>query len=241
MSTTVSTAMDRVARECSVGGVSNWFSTQNTILELKDFLGQTVDEILDRVDLADPFTKDTVITGTGVEEYSLPTDFRRLARDEIAVYETTTTRRSGIPVTTNGMWTHLKQIGSAGGSRYYRLQGDEDNGYQIGFYRPLETGSSVTVAYVSKNWLARTGGAEASTWENDTDVLLLPRKVVEEGCVWRFRRRKGLPYADRLAQYEISLSRLVNDNRGIRRIDMGGRTMTGHPMRVPVPDFIPPS
>ena len=239
---TVVDVMNKAARECSVTAPSSWIAaTTTTYLELKDFLADTVDELLDRVDWPEPITQDTIITGTGVESYALPSDFKRLTRDDFAVYETTTSRRAGIPITSNGDWTFLQDVGSAGGNRYYRITGNEEDGYDIGFYQFPATGDSITVAYVTYNWLS-SGGTPGRVWSDPTATLLLPRRLVEMGIVWRFRRRKGLPYQDRLNEYEGNLIRLANDARGVRKIAFGeSSNPDAKPMRVPVPDFIPSS
>lgn len=236
---TVAEVMDDVAEECSVSAPNAWVSSSTaSISELKRFLRQTADELLDRVDWPDPITADTVITGTGAETYDLPGSFKRLTRDPLTVYELTTTRRAGVPVNSNGAWTHLKQIGSAGGDRYYRLSGDEAAGFKISFYRNPGASESITVSYVSKNWM-RNGSTLVADWTDEAAVLLLPRKVVEMGVIWRWRRRKGLPFTDRLAEYEINVERLANDYRGIRTINFGGRPAMKSPFDIPVPDIIP--
>lgn len=237
---TVAEVMDDVAGDCSVSPPPSWISaTSLSYVELKRFLRQTVDELLDRVDWPDPIATDTVITGTGDETYALPSDFKRLTRDPLTVYETTTTRRRGIPVPTNGAWTHLKDLGSAGGDRYFRLSGDEASGFDISFWDNPTSGVSITVSYISKNWLSLAGTA-GSTWTDVAATLLLPRDLVEMGTVWRFRRKKGLPYADRMNEYEAKLARRANDARVIRSVNMtGGQRLS--PFQVPVPDFIPPS
>jgi hypothetical protein len=231
--------MDDAAIECSIGAVSGWVGANTkTALEMKLFLRKTVDEILDRVDLPDPITKDTVITGTGVETYDLPTDYRRLTYDELAIYESAPVERMGIPITSNGQWTYLKDRGSAASNRYYRLSGDEEAGFDISFYRPLESSASVTVSYVSKNW-TRISGTDKSIWNDDNDILLLPETLTRLGVVWRFRQKKGMTYSAIQSEYEIRLSRAINNARRKRKFEMGGQNIDTHPMRVPVPDFIP--
>jgi hypothetical protein len=237
---TVAETMNEAARKCRVEPPSNWVSaTDTTSMDFKDVLAETVDELLERIDWPDPITQDTTISGTGVETYSLPAGFKRLTRDMFAVYETTTTRRAGVPITTNGDWTYIQDIGSTGGSRYYRLSGNEEDGFEISFYRFPATGDSITVSYVSKNWLSIASVA-GSDWSNVSAVLLLPKYLVLRGVVWRFRRDKGLPYADRLNEYEADLSRRANDLRGVRRISMTPTTMNS-PFDIPVPDYIPPA
>lgn len=238
---TVSEVMDKAARECRASPPNNWVtSTTTTAMEFKDHLSDTIDELLERVDWPDPIARDQTIAGSGVETYSLDSEFKRLTRDAGAVYETTNTRRNCIPIPTNGMWTNLKELGSAGGDRYYRVSGDEDGGFDISFFHELETGAEVIVSYVSKNWLS-ISGTRGSTWSDAAAVLLLPRRLVEMGVVWRFRRAKGLPFADRLNEYEANIARLANDKRVIRRVDMGGEGMVRSPFEIPVPDYLPPA
>jgi hypothetical protein len=238
---TVAEVMDEAARECSITPPASWITaTTLSHVELKGFLRQTTEELLDRIDWPDPIAQDQTITGDGSAAYTLNADFKRLTRDPLAVYETTGTRRAGIPVHSNGVWTVLLQDGSAGGNRYYRTSGDEESGYEIEFFDAPATGIEIKVSFISKNWL-KTTGTPSTTWTTVNDTLLLPRALIEMGVVWRFRRRKGLPYADRMAEYEGKLARLANDARLIRSIDMTGGATRRSPFDIPVPDSIPSS
>ena len=239
---TIKEVMDEIATVgCSVAPPASWLTaTSTTHVQLKGFLRRTVEELLDRVDWPSPITQETTITGSGAEEYALPSDFKRLTYDDLCVYETTTTRRAGIPVTSNGAWTYLNEIGSAGGDRYYRVQGDEVNGFTISFYRNPGSGESITVSYVSRNWVQMASGTKGDSWTAATDLLLLDREIVSLGVEWRFKKKKGLPFADIMADYEMKLSRKANESRGLRRINMGGPTMRS-PFDIPVPDYIPSS
>lgn len=238
---TVASVMDEAARECSIAPPSSWVSaTTLSHVEMRQFLNETADELLERIDWPDPIAQDTVITGDGSEAYTLPSDFKRLTRDPLTVYETTTTRRAGIPVASNGAWTHLKDVGSAGGNRYFRTSGDEEAGFAISFWDNPTSGNSITVSYISKNWL-KISGTAGSEWTDNAATLLLDKRLVRMGVIWRFRRKKGMPYADRMNEYEAVLARKANDARVIRSVDMtGGRGMK-NPFDVPVPDFIPPA
>jgi hypothetical protein len=238
---TVKDTMDEAARECSLTPPTSWISNMSTsFMEMKQFLNDTVDELLERVDWPDPIAKDIIITGDGSEEYDLPSDFKRLTRDPLTVYETTTTRRAGVPINTNGDWTYIKDIGSAGGSRYYRIAGDEEDGFTISFFRNPSSSDSITVSYISKDWL-KISGTAGDTWSDISAALLLPKRLIKMGVIWRFRRRKGLPYADRMNEYEAVMARMRNDARVIRSVDMTGGGSMRSPFDIPVPDFIPQS
>ena len=240
--TTVVAALNRAARHCSISTPASWAgATQKAHVELRDdFLPETIDHILDRMDMPSPIGKQTTITGDGSESYSLPADFRRMQRDPMAAYETTTLRRAGTPITTDGVWTHVNQIGGAGASRFFRVEGYPGT-YTIKFEDDLATGNEVVVSYISNVWLASAGGAEQTEFMADDDVLYIPRRVVESGIVWRFRERRGLDFSTPLTQYEAELSRLSNDARNARTIDFGGVSDDVLVMRVPTPNYIPDS
>lgn len=239
--TKVTEVLDRVSREVSIDTPASWVTATDTeYKEIRDdFLLETVDDILQRVDLPSPIGKQTTISGTGSESYSLPSDFKRLQRDPMSVYETTSTRRACVPVTDDGEWTFLGEIGTTGGTRFYRLQGYEGN-WTISFYRNPGTGDSITVSYVSDLWMADSGGTVGSSFTDPDDVILLPRRVIEAGIVMRWRDRRGLDASGKRAEFEAELSRLSNDRRGRRIVSMGGqREATWNPYDIPVPDYIP--
>jgi hypothetical protein len=237
----VATVMDFCARQCSLGKRSGWIAdTSATALELKDFLAETVDEVLDRLDLPSPVTRETTITGNGTAgfSYPLPIEFKRLVRDDAAVLELTLSRRPLIPVSTNGAWTAIELQNAAGANRYYRIIGDDVNGFFVQFLRTLETGSQVKVAYVTKNWMQNVSSVAGVEWTDDEDLLVLPEVITRLGVIWRFKRKKGLPFGDLQAEYEIRMTRAINDARGLRTVNMTGSDTESHPMRVPVPDYI---
>lgn len=237
--TTVVAALNRIARQCSVKAPSSWVTaTSDTHLELRDdFLQETVDDIIDRVDLPSPIGAQTTITGTGAETYSLPSNFRRLHRSDLAVYDVQLDRAC-IPLHTDGKYTYIKDQGTAGTIRYYKVTGYEGN-FSISFYDEPSTGLEITVSYATENWMATAGGTAGAAFTNETDVLLMPRRVVEAGTVWRYRERRGLPYDDKAMEYETLLSRLINDTRGYRTISMGDKAHVK--WQDLVPSYIPSS
>lgn len=234
--TTVSDIMDRAGRLCSLTS-GGWLSdTSLEAMELKDFLGQTVDDIRDRTDIAGPMAKTVTLTGDGSAEYALPDDFYRLCRDPLAVFETTNAQRACWPVSTDGGWDMLEQRGFSGAGRYYRLRG-YDGAWVMGFLGTLTTGQEVNVSYISTVWLANMG-TEKAEWTDEADVCMFPRALVETGVVYRFRERKGLEFAGVRAQHEVLMARFNNDGKSRRRVTFG-ETRPWSPFSIPVPDYIP--
>jgi len=237
--TTVVEILDRVARQCSVSAPSSWVSaTDPTVLELTDFLDETVEDVIDRLDLVGPMAKSYSVAGDGSEDYDLPADFYRLQRNTYSVYEQTTTRRAAIPITDDGQWEYLQELGVTGAYRFYRLQGYEGN-WSIGFQDVLDSGQTAIVSYVSDRWIIN-GSTEKADFTDAADVCLLPRRLIEAGTVMRFRRRKALFYQDVQATYEALIARYGNDSRTRRVIGFGATEMRS-PFDIPVPDYIPPA
>ncbi len=245
---TVTSVMNKVARKCSVAPPNSWIgATEDNHLDLIDFLDDTIKEVRKRGDWEEPIGADVVIMGDtntstdpSQSTHPLPANFSRIMRDELAVYERTTTRRRGLPITTSGKWTALQSVGTAGAYRYWRLGGYAGN-YTVSFFRPLGPNDRLTLAYITDYWVADVTGTLRNTWNDATDILLYDDRLIELGVRWRWLQQKGLPYDDYLSEYEAYLARERSDNRNIRTIVMGE---TGDEFRapwdVPVPDFIPP-
>lgn len=237
---TIAETLDSVALACSVKSPASWVSaTSDEHVEIRDtFLRQTVKDISDRVDLPAPVGKLTTITGDGSEEYSLPSDFRRMARSEWAVYETGLLYPL-VPVSQAGEYEYIKDRGLAGAERYYLVEG-YDGAHTIKIYRAPTASITISVSYVSSAWMATAGGTVGAAFTADDDVLLLPQDLVETGVIYRFRRRNGLVYNDVQADYEAKISRASSDAKGLRRVAFG-TPQARRPWDVPVPDYIPES
>lgn len=240
--TTIKEAMDRAARRVKVRAPSSWITaTSDAAVDLRDdCLLETIEDLQKRVDWPGPISAQVTITGDGSEDYDLPSDFKRLALGPTAIYEKTTTRRWGVPIHTDGQWTHLKTLGASGAERFFRLRG-YDGAWEIDFYPAPASSTQIVVSYMTDKWMATSGGTAGNAWTDETDVLLFDRRPVELGIIWRYRRDKGLDYADTQAEYEAWVQTQANRLRGYQTINGTGGYTPAHPMRVPVPDYIPPS
>ena len=237
--TKITEALDRAARQCSVKRPSSWLSaTRDDHLELKDFLDETVEDILDRLDPPSPISGRFEITGTGADTYALALDFRRLARGEYAVYDKTQDRPC-VAVKDDGTWEHLKDTGTAGAVRYFRLLGYAGN-RSIEFYNAPTSADEIVVSFVSNSFLVQPGGATASAITSNDDTLLFPRKLVESGIVWRFRERRGLPYMDKYAEYTAHMARYSNEQRANFKVNMEGANQDVRWQEL-IPAFVPPA
>lgn len=239
---TVVEALNRIARKCSVSEPDSWLTATSTEhVEIRDdFLLECVDEIQRRCVLPSPLSGSFEITADGSETYTLPSDFLRLQDDKLSVYESTNLRRALAPITSDGAWTHLKSVGPTGFARYFRLTGYAGN-WSISIYREPTSGNTITVHYVSRNWMQNSAGTDGYAFTDPSDILLIPRRLIELGTVCRWRERKGVPYDSTLAEFEAELERYTNQTKTRRSIGFGDPYMDRKPWDVPVPDYIPES
>lgn len=200
--TLITDILDRAARQASVPAPSNWAtSTEQAIAEMRDFLSETAEDILDRADLSGPHATTTTVAGTGDSTYALPATFRRLVRDMRAVIEPGQSGRPSMPLADDGEWQRLSALGGTTAARYHRLTGTP-GAWSIEVLPALATGASLTLAYISTDWIVGGGSAFTATTQSTT----LPRRLVECGVVWRARERKGMPFDAKLAEYEALLA-----------------------------------
>jgi hypothetical protein len=233
---TLRSAMDDAAAECSLA-VPSLFATNTTTnyVQLKRYMVATAKELIERIDWA-AITLDGIVTGDGTASYPLADDFFRLTRsdDEASPAVWSDSMRRGFrPVTSNGQWTVLQANGPT--LQYgYRIVGAS-----IQFTQNIAVGQTIKYSYLSKNWIL-AGTVPAATWGDDGDFTLLPSKLIELGVEWRWNRKRGLEYASYQGEFEMELSRLANDDRGIRKIGFGQRASGGSPYRnMPVPTLGP--
>lgn len=227
-------AMDDAARECSITPPDNWLTTTDTTeLQFLTFLRAAVDELLNRHAWSAVST-DYTFNGPG-STFALPSDFWRVAPEENALYETSPMRRVVDPMPNRGDWTETVAWNWTGVKRYYRLRNTT-----IEFIATLPNPCTIKMAYVQNTWAQTAGGSPLTTWTNLTDISLLPGPLLRMDIIWRWRRHKGIIYADRKAEFETEFARYVGDDAPRRKVDITGPPIEiRHPMRVPVPDFIP--
>ena len=142
--------------------------------------------------------KTVTITGTGAATtFDLPDDFSRITKGAIA-------QPPMRPLSLAEFQTIPMQEGTP---RYYFLQYKK-----IQFYPYLAAGATVTVPYQSRNFI--DGGSDV--WTVDTEEPALDADLMLRGVIVRWRRQKGMDYADYEAEYEANIRDLAEFNQDSR-------------------------
>jgi hypothetical protein len=135
-------------------------------------------------------TRSTTITSTGSGDFELPLDYMRMTA-AAAVKNGSTILR---PVS-RSEWNTL--VTATGTPRVYHLDGQR----AISFWPYPTAGITVAIRYQSTEWAS--SGAQFLA---DDATPLVKDDLLIKGLIARWRRQKGMSYADEEAEYEAALA-----------------------------------
>jgi hypothetical protein len=162
---------------------------------------------------------ETSFTGNGTQTlFNLPSDFARLMPGE-RMWTDGNPVRSLTRVTDDEMMAAKVALVEPI-YPYWRLIGS-----QVEFYPAPESGAVVRTEYRRDKWITDVDGLTyKAEWTVDTDKAILPERLISLGMVWRWKRMKGLDYADDKNDYMASVAKEIGSDdprptlRGGRRL-----------------------
>lgn len=113
-------------------------------------------------------------------------------------------------------WQEKKAMQINGPFNSFRIIGDS-----INFYPVPVAGQTCAFEYISENWISKSGGGTSSVWVNDADTPLLDDQLMILGTRWRFKKEKGLDYAEDFSTYEKRLADLSARDGSKPTLNMG--------------------
>ena len=109
-----------------------------------------------------------------------------------------------VPPMTPETWQAYRASGSSGPTMRFRIQ---DTALYL--YPDPGAGTSMAFEFVTKNWNQTTGGVEQDAWANDTDTGLLNENLMALGLIWRWKKAKGMDYAEDFNAYERRVANAI--------------------------------
>lgn len=108
--------------------------------------------------------------------------------------------------------------------QYWRLVGSV-----LHIVRPV-SGETLRYEYITNKWILQGGSTAATALSADTDTFRVPERLLELGVIWRFKKAKGLDYAEDMRDYEMALGACkMQDTGGRRVISTGGEPVRFRP------------
>ena len=117
-------------------------------------------------------------------------------------------------------WQAMKAVTTSGPKYRFRIRGGK-----LLVNPTPPAGESWYFEYITKFWIL---GANGTTYKNrftlDTDVILLPDDLVLQGLRWRWKKEKGMDYAEDFRTYETQVKDQASKDGGkpVLRMDMAG-------------------
>ena len=158
---------------------------------------------------------------------AIPTDFDWYLAD--TMYNRTSRRKVNGPL--SGIeWQQMKATLVTLVNPAFRFRGNAI------FISPTPTaGETVAYEYMTKNWCQSSLAVAQSAWAADTDTAVLDEEFHILGLHWRWKKAKGLDYAEEFSTYQMQTEQALMRDGGRPRI-------SADPMpneRVPVSPQIP--
>lgn len=107
---------------------------------------------------------------------------------------------------------------------YWRVSSDN-----IETVPAVKDGQTVTFEYVSNYWITDSGGTPKARFTADTDLILLPEILIVLATVYRWKRAKGLDYAQELADFKMECAKQAHIDGGLPRLRMAEGRDYMHP------------
>lgn len=201
--------------------VNNTDATAKQLYRLANRTGNVVSRFGWQVLRADH----TFVLVTSTQTYALPTDFRYMVPD--TTWDRSDDREVLNPLSA-AQWAFSKGWGLVTGlNRRARIKGN-----LLEFDQTItssDNGKTIAYEYVSSYWAESSGGTDQASFQADTDVSKLDDELMTLGVIWRFKKAKGLDYADDLAEYTQLLNRLKATDGSATTLSMNSRKLSLDP------------
>jgi hypothetical protein len=96
---------------------------------------------------------------------------------------------------------------------------------------------TISFYYLSNLLVTASGGATKALFDQDTDTFRLPERLLTLDLVWRWRRQKGLDYAEDMRNFEIAFAEESGREKGSRMLAVG-RPRSRYGAATPYPGVI---
>lgn len=107
---------------------------------------------------------------------------------------------------------------------YFRLIGDN-----IETTPAVSDGQQIKFEYISSYWITDSGGTAKARFTADSDLSLIYDRLITLGVVWRWKRAKGLDYAEEFRTYQMEKMRQAHVDGGTPRLRLAEGQDYWHP------------
>lgn len=203
---TLTEIMERVCLQAGLAIPNSYVgSTNRTVMELLTHAQEAGEELNRRAEWSKTY-KDLTVSASA-SSVAIPNDFHRLI-ESAPVTENGADFSPVYPVQSSGAWRFIEMNPSA--QRYYFISGGTM------YFSPAFGADGGLVRYIRKTWIDSSGSYVAKFAADDNSPVF-SGELMALGTLWRYKRAKGLPHEDILAEYEAEFARELLADRGVLR------------------------
>jgi hypothetical protein len=175
-------------------------------------------------------TEHTFSTANGTASYALPSGFDAFIKE--TVFNRTRRRRMYGDLTPE-QWQETQSSLVTMVNPAFRIRAN------LFYISPTPTSiETITYEYLSKNWCQSDALVGQSAWAADTDTGILDEELMTLGLKWRWKKSKGLDYAEDFTSYEIRVAKAILDDGARVRIDTSNSDRDRVPRAPQVPETL---
>lgn len=117
-------------------------------------------------------------------------------------------------------WQFLKAMNIAGPWPQFRIRGGDV------ICIPIPTAGQILAGeYVTRYWCQSSGAAGQEKWAADTDTGVLREDWLTLDLIWRWKRAKGLDYAEEKQEFELQINNAMSRNGSNRIMSLEDRSV----------------
>jgi len=175
-------------------------------------------------------TEHTFPTVASTASYALPDGFDSILKETVF---NRTRRRRMVGDLTPEQWQETQSSLVTMVNPAFRIRGS------LFYISPTPTAvETIAYEYNSKNWCQSSLAVAQSAWAADTDTGILDEELMTLGLKWRWKKSKGLDYADDFNGYEIRVAKAILDDGARTRIDTSNSERDRVPRAPQVPETL---
>jgi hypothetical protein len=213
---TVLSSIQRASTAIGLAVPSSVFSsTEREHLELQDVANTVARDIADFYDWQ-VLKAIATITGDGTTTaWSLPSDYGRQLK-KAQLWASTFPGAPLEHITDTDRWLGIVVSGFTGTVGQWTIYGDQLH------IRPALALNATAKYFYQKNAIVDpASGSNKARFTIDTDVFLLDEDALELGIIYKWKRNKGLPYAEEMQDYNDRFSVRAGNDKGSKIIVVG--------------------
>jgi hypothetical protein len=205
-------------------------STDQQVLTLLGLAQEEGKDLLKRHTWQALQTEHTFATANGTASYALPSGFDAFIKE--TVFNRTRRRRMYGDLTPE-QWQETQSSLVTMVNPAFRIRAN------LFYISPTPTSiETVAYEYLSKNWCQSDALVGQSAWAADTDTGILDEELMTLGLKWRWKKSKGLDYAEDFTSYEIRVAKAILDDGARVRIDTSNSERDRVPRAPQVPETL---